>query len=71
MWRERVAVVNNTVRNEAQRVGIGAIVVAVAVLVVFFFLSKSGLGSAGSSAGVTTGAATTPSTDMAPSPAAT
>jgi hypothetical protein len=58
---------NNSVRNEAQKVGIGAIVVAIAVLVVFFFLSKSGLGTPGP-AGVTSGTSTMQSSEAAPSP---
>ncbi len=63
---------NNSVRNEAQKVGIGAIVVAVGVLVVFLFLSKSGLGTAGpAAAGVTSGTSATQPMDAAPSPAAT
>ncbi len=61
---------NNSVRNEAQKVGILAIVVALAVLVVFFFLSKSGLGSAGPAADAS-GASTMQSAGAAPSPAAT
>jgi hypothetical protein len=64
--------VNNSVRNEAQRVGIGAIAVAVLVLVIFFFLSKSGLGTPGpAGADVTSGASTMQGPAEAPSPAAT
>jgi hypothetical protein len=37
----------NSVRNEAQLAGIGAIVVAIAVLVLFFAVSQAGLGSGG------------------------
>ncbi len=63
---------NNSVRNEAQRVGISAILVAIVVLVVFFFLSKSGLGSAGpSAAGTSSGASTMQEPVAPPSPAAT
>lgn len=62
---------NNTVRNEAQKFGIGAIVVAILVLVVFFFLSKSGLGTTGSAVDTTSGAPTTQSAGAVPSPAAT
>jgi hypothetical protein len=62
--------VNNSVRNEAQRVGIGAIAVAIVVLVVFFFLSKSGLGEAGPT-GATSAGSTMQSPVDAPSPAAT
>jgi hypothetical protein len=64
--------VNNSVRNEAQKVGIGAILVAVVVLVLFFFLSKSGLGTPGpESAGTTSGTSTMQSPVQPPSPAAT
>ena len=61
---------NNTVRNEAQRYAIGAIAVAVVVLLVFFFLSKSGVGSAGTSVD-SSGTSTMQSGASAPSPAAT
>jgi hypothetical protein len=64
--------VNNSVRNEAQRVGISAILVALVVLVVFFFLSKSGLGSPGpGAAGMSSGTSTMQEPVAAPSPAAT
>jgi hypothetical protein len=53
----------HSVRNEAQLTGIGAIIVAVAVLVLFFVISQSGLGSSGSGA---TGAAATQSSDAGP-----
>jgi hypothetical protein len=63
--------VNNSVRNEAQKVGIGAIAVAVVVLVLFFFLSKSGLGNSSAVPETTSGASTMQSSAAAPSPAAT
>jgi hypothetical protein len=64
--------VNNTVRNEAQKVGIGAIVVAVVILVLFFFLSKSGLGTSGSEpAAMTSGSSTMQSPVQPPSPSST
>jgi hypothetical protein len=53
----------HSVRNEAQLAGIGAIVVAVAVLVLFFVISQSGLGSSGPGA---TGATATHSSESAP-----
>ncbi len=62
---------NNSVRNEAQRVGIAAIAVAIAVLVVFFFISRSGLGSPGETSPGATGGSTMQSSGAAPSPAAT
>jgi hypothetical protein len=54
----------NSVRNEAQLAGIGAIVVAIAVLVLFFAVSQAGLGSGG--AVTTTGASTQSDTTKTP-----
>jgi hypothetical protein len=39
----------HSVRNEARLAGLGAIIVAIAVLVLFFALSQSGLGSSATS----------------------
>ncbi len=63
---------NNSVRNEAQKFGILAIIVAIAILVLFFFLSKSGLGTPGpDAAGATSGSSTMQSPVAPPSPAST
>jgi hypothetical protein len=51
---ERETTLKHSVRNEAQLAGLGAIIVAIAVLVLFFVVSQSGLGSSGS--GTTSGA---------------